>query len=131
VSASELADANQLSEGQSLTGVDAVVVPAAPVMERALHAVLYTVRRGDTLISIADRFGVSLTQLRRWNHIRSGVRVAPGRRLRVGGAEVEARRGSRHRTVAASNDDPSPRRKGFQKKTKIMQEANYTLVFCI
>lgn len=113
VSESDLADANQMSEGQSLTGVEAVVVPAAPVVERALHAVLYTVRRGDTLISIADRFGVSLTQLRRWNHIRSGIHVAPGRRLRVAGTEVGTRR-SRHRTGAASKD-PSPRRKGSSK----------------
>jgi membrane-bound lytic murein transglycosylase D len=126
VSASELADANQLSEGQSLTGVDAVVVPAAPVMERALHAVLYTVRRGDTLISIADRFGVSLTQLRRWNHIRTGIHVAPGRRLRVGGAEVETRRSSRSHTEAASKD-PSPRRKGSTAaKSSVAKSAHAT-----
>ncbi len=114
VSESELADANQMSAGQSLAGVDAVVVPVAPVIERALHAVLYTARRGDTLISIADRFGVSLAQLRRWNRIRSGIHVAPGRRLRVAEPEAGARRGRRHGAEVASKD-PSPRRKGSSK----------------
>ena len=83
VGESELAEANQMQEGQSLTGVEGVVVPVAPVVERSSHAALYTVRRGDTLVSIADRFGVSLDQLRRWNSISSGVKVATGRKLHV------------------------------------------------
>src|SRR5579863_3281317 len=80
VSVSELAAANQLSEDASLQGVAALVIPLAPVATS--HAMLYTTRRGDTLVSIADRFGVSLSQLRRWNNL-SGTKVAPGRRLRV------------------------------------------------
>ena len=44
---------------------------------------LYTVAVGDTLVTIADRFGVSLSQLRSWNGIPSGIRVDPGRRLHV------------------------------------------------
>ncbi len=44
---------------------------------RPRRAPLYTVRRGDTLVTIADRFGVSLTQLRRWNKM-TGIRVEPG-----------------------------------------------------
>jgi membrane-bound lytic murein transglycosylase D len=43
---------------------------------------LYTVHRGDTLVTIADRFGVSLNQLRRWNRV-AGIKIAPGRRLYV------------------------------------------------
>ena len=49
----------------------------------SLHTLVYTTRRGDTLVSIADRFGVSLDQLRRWNKIPSGIKVDPGRRLHV------------------------------------------------
>jgi membrane-bound lytic murein transglycosylase D len=56
-------------------------VPAAPQAEPA-HTRLYTVRKGDTLVTIADRFGVSLNELRRWNKI-PGVKVTPGERLRV------------------------------------------------
>lgn len=81
ISTSELAAANQLNDDSSLQGVGALVVPLAPAAA-STHGILYTTRRGDTLVSIADRFGVSLTQLRRWNNL-SGTKVGPGRRLRV------------------------------------------------
>ncbi len=83
VSAAELATANQLEAGDSIASVEALVVPVPPAAEPLAHTRLYTVRRGDTLVTIADRFGVSLSQLRRWNAIPSGIRVAAGRRLRV------------------------------------------------
>ena len=79
ISVSELAATNQLGTDGSLDGVQALVVPVA---RSAWHGRLYTVRRGDTLISIADRFGVSLSDLRRWNHIR-GSMVRVGRRIHI------------------------------------------------
>jgi membrane-bound lytic murein transglycosylase D len=82
VTVAELAEANQLREGDGIQGVEALVVPAAPVAAPSAHALLYTARKGDTLVTIADRFGVSLNQLRRWNRI-AGIKVEPGRRLRV------------------------------------------------
>ena len=83
VSAAELASANQLTASQSLSGIDALAVPVPLAAEPLAHARLYTVRRGDTLVTIADRFGVSLSQLRRWNsdplrHAR-GPRPPPAR----------------------------------------------------
>jgi membrane-bound lytic murein transglycosylase D len=81
VTVAELAAANHLRASESLGGVEALVVPVAPAPAPSAH-MLYTVRRGDTLVTIADRFGVSLNQLRRWNKI-SGIRVEPGRRLHV------------------------------------------------
>jgi membrane-bound lytic murein transglycosylase D len=92
VSVAELAAANQLAAsesgqslagGQTLAGIDALVVPVPLAAEPLARTRLYTVRRGDTLVTIADRFGVSLSQLRRWNSIPSGIRVEAGRRLRV------------------------------------------------
>jgi membrane-bound lytic murein transglycosylase D len=77
----ELAQANHLRPSESIQGVDALVVPLAPAAAPSAR-MLYTVRRGDTLVTIADRFGVSLNQLRRWNRV-AGIRVAPGRRLYV------------------------------------------------
>ncbi len=87
VTESELAAANQLSTGDGIEGVEALAVPAAPVAEPAARTPLYTVRRGDTLVTIADRFGVSLTELRRWNRI-PGIKVQPGQRLRVSAPNV-------------------------------------------
>jgi membrane-bound lytic murein transglycosylase D len=81
VTVEELGAANHLRSSESLLGVEALVVPLAPVAAPTAH-MLYTVRRGDTLVTIADRFGVSLNQLRRWNRV-TGIRVAPGRRLYV------------------------------------------------
>jgi peptidoglycan lytic transglycosylase D len=96
VEEAELAAVNQLGEHDNLQGIDALVVPV-PLSESHLELVLYTVRRGDTLVTIADRFGVSLAQLRRWNRISSGIRVAPGRRLRVAEPVSVRRSSSRHR----------------------------------
>jgi membrane-bound lytic murein transglycosylase D len=74
VTEKELAAANQLSEGNGIEGIEALVVPAPAIAEPAAHVRLYTVHKGDTLVTISDRFGVSLSDLRRWNKI-SGIKV--------------------------------------------------------
>jgi membrane-bound lytic murein transglycosylase D len=102
VSVADLAAANQMGESDTLEGVEAVVVPVAPVAESSSRGILYTTRKGDTLVSIADRFGVSLSQLRRWNNL-TGVKVAPGRRLRVAEPAHVLRAGaSRHGRSSAA-----------------------------
>ena len=82
VTVDALAAANQLGSADSIAGVEALVVPVAPSAPPAARTQLYTVRKGETLVTISDRFGVSLNQLRRWNNI-SGIRVQAGRRLHV------------------------------------------------
>jgi membrane-bound lytic murein transglycosylase D len=115
VPVAELAATNQLSESQALTGVEAVVVPVAPAAAPSSHTILYTARRGDTLVSIADRFGVSLDQLRRWNKIASGTKVQPGQRLHVAEpASVHHTRGRSHAITAA---DLAPHAKGSKHAT--------------
>ncbi len=96
VEPSALAVANQLHSDDSLAGIQALVVPVPLSVAPSTHTRLYTVRRGDTLVTIADRFGVSLTELRRWNKL-TGVRVEPGHRLRVAEPTVVQRTSSRHR----------------------------------
>jgi membrane-bound lytic murein transglycosylase D len=120
VTEAALAAANQLGESDNIAGVEALVVPAAPSAapsmssspssssssSTASHARLYTVHRGDTLVTIADRFGVSLNQLRQWNKIR-GTKVASGRRLRVSDSASEPRAAAvsgRHRRGRSSAD---------------------------
>jgi membrane-bound lytic murein transglycosylase D len=102
VTESELATANQLHASDSIQGVEALVVPAAPIAASA-HMLLYTARRGDTLVTIADRFGVSLTQLRLWNKM-TGIKVAPGMRLHIAEPSVAS---STHRRAGAGSSGAS------------------------
>jgi peptidoglycan lytic transglycosylase D len=107
VEPSALAKANQLKVDDSLESVQALVVPVPLSESPSKRMRLYTVRRGDTLVTIADRFGVSLAQLRRWNKL-SGVRVEAGRRIHV--AEPVVQRAPvrhRRRSSAASSKSPS------------------------
>ena len=83
VSQSELAFVNQLKPGRDLDGVDSVIIPQAPTSAGVLRSTLYKPRKGDTLVTIADRFGVTVAQLRRWNHIYRGNTVTTGRKLYV------------------------------------------------
>ncbi len=43
--------------------------------------VVYTVRKKDTLSEIAERFGVGLSKLRRWNNLRYRSMIHPGKNL--------------------------------------------------
>ena len=118
VAVQNLAFVNQLSPGADLTGTDSLVIPLAPSSEPgALRGALYRVRRGDTLVTIADRFGVTLEQLRRWNHLR-GNAIAAGHRLYVAEpAHVYARsryrhyRGRRRATTHSRRSTTAARRK--------------------
>ncbi|HEX2867519.1 MAG TPA: LysM peptidoglycan-binding domain-containing protein [Ignavibacteriales bacterium] len=49
----------------------------------------YKVRRGDTIGEIADRFGVTVQQLKRWNRLPSN-RIAAGKSLKIFGNETTA-----------------------------------------
>jgi membrane-bound lytic murein transglycosylase D len=118
VPVAELASVNQLNTGeslagQSLAGIDALVVPVPLSAEAMARTRLYTVRRGDTLVTIADRFGVSLSQLRRWNGIPSGVRVEAGRRLHVAEPAPAVSSSTHHhrKTIHAGSTAAKPRRR--------------------
>jgi membrane-bound lytic murein transglycosylase D len=52
--------------------------PAVPVRRS-----FYTVKRGDTLLGIAQAFQVAVKDLRRWNNLRSKSRLMPGSKIRV------------------------------------------------
>jgi LysM repeat protein len=63
-----------------------VEIPASErlrVDEENTTAEFYTVRAGDTLSSISRRFGVTLSDLRRWNEVRGDV-ITVGQELVVG-----------------------------------------------
>lgn len=111
VSGADLAEANQLEPDQNLSGLQGLVVPVPLEAARSARARLYTVRRGDTLVTIADRFGVSLAQLRRWNGIPSGTHVGTGRRLHIAAPVAHARTiSSRRRSSGTAGRSRSSRR---------------------
>jgi membrane-bound lytic murein transglycosylase D len=116
VTVAELASANQLKPGDGLDGVDALIAPVAPMAEPSAHAKLYTVRKGDTLVTIADRYGVSLTQLRNWNRM-NGIKVSPGQRLRV--AEPSSGSSSKHRRTSTSAMKAAPVKGSATHETEV------------
>jgi membrane-bound lytic murein transglycosylase D len=78
---SEITSANGLDANAPIEAGDELVVPvaAAAVALRTLH---YITRAGDTLVTVADRFNVSVEDLRRWNHL-SSSKIGPHRTLAV------------------------------------------------
>jgi membrane-bound lytic murein transglycosylase D len=79
--ANDITVTNGLTAGDGVDAGDELVVPVASAVAGA-GPQRYGVRRGDTLITVADRFGVSVEELRRWNHLPSNV-VRPGSSLAV------------------------------------------------
>ena len=77
--ASEITTLNSLTD--PVEPGDELVIPIA-ASARLSPGERYKMRRNDTLVTVADRFGVSVEQLRQWNHLSSN-RVAPGRSLYV------------------------------------------------
>jgi membrane-bound lytic murein transglycosylase D len=77
------------------------------------HPTRYRVRKGDTVASVADDFGVPVEKLRKWNHLR-GSNLAPGRVLTIykpiagGGAEEVA---------SESDSGESPKTAAHSKKS--------------
>jgi LysM repeat protein len=49
----------------------------------APKATTYTVKKGDTLHSIAQRFKVTVAQLRDWNHLKSNQSINQGQTIIV------------------------------------------------
>jgi len=79
VTVAALESANHLEPHASVPAGFMLNVPTPPAVARLVH---YRVQRGDTLAGIAERFDVTVDDLKRWNHI-SGPRVPRGARLRI------------------------------------------------
>ena len=83
VAPAEIADANDLSVGASLEQGERLIIPASARSETATGKLIrYRVRRTDTLVSIADEFDVTSTELSKWNHLKSD-HVVRGMALRI------------------------------------------------
>ncbi|WNS83862.1 LysM peptidoglycan-binding domain-containing protein [Neisseria sp. DTU_2021_1001991_1_SI_NGA_ILE_055] len=71
---------NNIKKGQILR----VTAAPAKVRSNPVQNVSYTVRKGDTLNTIASRFNVDVNDIRRWN--RNTRTVTPGQRLKLIGS---------------------------------------------
>jgi membrane-bound lytic murein transglycosylase D len=81
--AKAIAAANGLDPSVPLQVSERLIIPTATSADASLgKLVRYRVRRGDTLPLIAEQFGVSAEELRRWNGL-SSDRVARGATLKV------------------------------------------------
>jgi membrane-bound lytic murein transglycosylase D len=115
--ASEIESANNLASIDSIATGDELVIPVAA--SAAPHVTRYTTRAGDSLVTIADRFNISVEDLRRWNHLTSST-VTAHRALVV--AEPvhlahEAHTRARHAGNVASAANRSPA-KGSKSASK-------------
>jgi membrane-bound lytic murein transglycosylase D len=89
---------NTIHPSQSLVIAVAAIQPSAlpanPMLaiprSKATHRLTYTVRRGDSLARIADRFNVSIAAIADWNDVDASEVLKPGRRLVL---HVPTRRG--------------------------------------
>src|SRR5437660_745455 len=74
-----IAEVNNL-DGQELDPDSKLIIPIVPgkyplggdVVAYSRHATRYKVRKGDTVQTVAENFGVPPTMVRRWNHIKGG-----------------------------------------------------------
>jgi membrane-bound lytic murein transglycosylase D len=77
----EIASASKRDANALIAAGDELVVPVATAVAMP-HPLHYVTRLGDTLVTIADRFNVSVEDIRRWNHL-SSTAIKPQRTLFV------------------------------------------------
>ncbi len=116
--ASAIATANDLRASGTLQPDSRLIIPIAPGKGGTANRVTfarkilrYRVRRGDTVLSVADDFGVPAERLRQWNHLH-GNQLYPGKVLIIHRAVAEpeparAREGSAHRGTTAAKSKSS------------------------
>lgn len=68
----QIQDPNKINVGQKLT------IPQSPP-----EAIIYTVKRGDTVYAIAKKYGTSVNNIVRFNYLRNPDVIYPGQQLVV------------------------------------------------
>jgi membrane-bound lytic murein transglycosylase D len=104
-----IAQANGIAEDQDLDADSKLIIPIAPgkhplgeeTQSYSRRATAYKVRKGDTLQSVADNFGVPPTMVRRWNRLKDGS--LRGRRVLYVHLPVTPNLAESPQTVAANS----------------------------
>ncbi len=127
-----IAQVNNLQPDAELQTDSKLIIPVTPGHQRdsltfSKRATRYKVRKGDTILSIADDFGVSPDRLRKWNRIK-GNAVKAGRVLKIyrpladedevmSARSLAPKRGKKT-TVSQSGKSASPRGKAPEIESK-------------
>ena len=77
----DIAEVNGFAPGTAVGTGDELVIPVATVSSVS-RPQRYVPHRGETLTAVADRFNVTVADLRRWNRLTSN-NIRPGRSLEV------------------------------------------------
>ena len=114
VTSHDIRVANDLADTDSVDEGDELVIPVNSLTAPSTRPLEYTVQRGDTLVTIADRFNVTAEDLQRWNqaaatdvtpgatlYVSEPVRLAPSSRAHVSVRRGRVGRGGRGRGGAA------------------------------
>jgi peptidoglycan lytic transglycosylase D len=107
VTVASLVAANHLEPNVQLPAGFLLNVPTVPAPAKAVR---YRVQRGDTLTGIADRYDVTVEDLRRWNHLRGNL-PPRGAHLLIyagSGAQASASSSSAKPKSAENQTPPSP-----------------------
>jgi membrane-bound lytic murein transglycosylase D len=106
-----IADANNITEEDELARDAKIIIPIAPGKKTpsegssvaySSRITRYTARRGDTVLSVADDFGVPVERLRKWNRLK-GNTLKTGRVLLIHKPLAEAEQATaERRTLTAS-----------------------------
>lgn len=107
-SARAIREVNNL-EGDELEPESKLIIPAASSRAAVASGAYakrpsrYTVRKGDTVLSVADDFGVPPDKVRKWNRLK-GNALRPGRTLLI------------YKPVSAGQPEPPPAKSHSKKK---------------
>jgi membrane-bound lytic murein transglycosylase D len=125
---SDIAATNGINAQDPMGVDDELVVPVAAA-NGGDNPLRYTTRRGDTLVTVADRFNVTVDELRRWNNLKTGalvpghamyvaepVRLAPSVRTR--GRSTPAKKGHKGASTEASHTSGHTATKSSTKPAK-------------
>jgi membrane-bound lytic murein transglycosylase D len=129
--ATEIASVNEITATNPMQVGDELVIPIHASGSNGEQR--YTAHRGDTLVTVADRFGVTVEQLRAWNHLSSSsvpagrtlyvaepVRLAPS--VRSSRSHHEGGKSSAHATRTSSKGSTANRKTAPGTKKKVVKK---------